>query len=192
MERTARKRIVGIVASAGGPPVLVSILKLLPEDLDVPVVVVQHMPADYIDRLIGWLASVTDLRVKLAEDGEALVPGVVYVVPATMHMTISLLKTIELRDEPAVDGHKLSGTVLLKSMAESYGDGALGIVLTGMGSDGASGLKDVCEAGGHTIAQDFEDCSVDGMPKAAVDLGAVNEVLPSSEIAARIVKWVSE
>jgi two-component system chemotaxis response regulator CheB len=91
-----------------------------------------------------------------------------------------------------VDGHKPSGTVLFRSMAESYGKGALGIVLSGMGRDGAAGLKLIYEEGGHTIVQDVGDSSIDGMPRAAVDLDAVDEILPSSEIPGSIIRWAGE
>lgn len=187
-----RRKIVGIVASAGGPQVIAAILGGLPGNLNVPIVVVQHMSAGFIDNLVDLLANSTDLEVKLAENGEALAPGIVYVAPAEVHTEISSLDRIVLKDGPPVDGHKPSGTVLLRSMAKSYGKGALGIVLSGMGRDGAAGLKLIHEEGGHTIGQDVGDGLIDGMPRAAVDLDAVDEILPSSEIPGSIIRWAGE
>ena len=125
-----------------------------------------------------------------ATHGQRLVKGEFFVAPSHVHLVVSPGGTIKLDDGPPVGGFKPSCDLMLKSAAQSFGAKAIGVVLTGMGSDGAQGLKDIRSAGGHTIAQDKETSVVFGMPGRAVALGAAEVVLPLDRIAEQLVRWV--
>ena len=178
--------IVAIGASAGGPPVLAEILAGVGADVSCPILVVQHISAGFSAGLAEWLDRATPLKVKLAEPGEVAGAGCVYVAPDHLHMGIREGGTIELSRDAESDGFRPSVTHLMRSVARSYGRDALGVVLTGMGRDGASGLLELRRAGGLTIAQDEESSAVFGMPMEAVRLGAAEKVLPPGRIARTI------
>jgi len=129
-----------------------------------------------------WLNESTPFLVKVAENGEPLNTGTVYLAPDNFHLLISSYGTVMLRDTLAINGHKPSVDALFESVAKSFGSKAIGVLLTGMGKDGAQGLKSIHDLSGHTIAQDSSSCVVYGMPKEAVKLGAVNEILPFDQI----------
>lgn len=187
----AVEKIVGIVASTGGPQALLILLKALPRDFQASIVVVQHIASGFVEGLVDWLDREIPLKVKLASSGETLKGGTVYIAPTGLQMKVTKGRQIALLSkEPAVGGFCPSGTLLLESISEVYGSGGIGVVLTGMGRDGADGLKAIYKAKGRTIAQDEKSSAVFGMPKAAIDLGIVNEILPLDEIADRIVRWV--
>ena len=177
-------RLIAIGASTGGPPALQAILSQLPADLSVPVVVVQHMSPGFMKGFARWLAGTTSLRVKLAEHGEPLQPGTVYLGPDHQHLLAAQNGHVWLSDSSPVGGHRPSATVLFESVAQRYGRAAVGVLLTGMGKDGAQGLKALHDAGAHTIVQDEATCVVFGMPKEAIALGAAAEVLPLERIGA--------
>jgi two-component system chemotaxis response regulator CheB len=177
-------RLIAIGASTGGPPALQAILSQLPADL--PVAVVQHISPGFVQGLARWLNETTPLRVKVAENGEILQPGTVYLAPDDRHLLVTAGGQARLRASPLVGGHRPSATVLFQSVAQNYGSAAVGVLLTGMGKDGAQGFKALHEAGAHTIAQDEATCVVFGMPKEAIALGAVEEVLPLEQIGARL------
>lgn len=177
--------MVGIVASTGGPGAIARILGALPAGFGVPVVVVQHMGAPFMGGFAHWLGSVSVLPVALAEDGQPALPGRVYVAPGDVHLTV-IDGTLHLNDDPPVLGQRPSGDVLFRSLADARGRRSVGVLLTGMGEDGARGLAALRQAGGYTIAQDSSTAVIWGMPGAAVRLDAAIEVLPVGSIALRL------
>jgi two-component system chemotaxis response regulator CheB len=187
----ARKiRVVAIGASAGGPPTVAEILARLPGDLPCPILLVQHIAPGFAGGLAEWLRRSTPLAVKLAEPDEPVRAGVVYVAADAIHLGISATGRIHLTDELGSDGFRPSASHLMRSVARSYGSGAVGVLLTGMGRDGAAGLLDLREAGGVTIAQDKASSVVFGMPMEAIRLGAAEHVLPPRRIAEAILTLV--
>lgn len=181
-----RVRVVTIGASTGGPQVLAEILQALPDDFPLPVLVVQHIAPGFVGGLVAWLGQLTGLTVKVAEAGEALRPATVYVAPDGLQMGVAAGDRIRLARETAEDGFCPSASYLFATVAEAYGRAAAGVLLSGMGRDGAAGLGRLRQAGGLTIAQDPESCVVSGMPGEAVRLGAAEHVLPPERIAAAL------
>jgi len=179
-------QLVAIGLSTGGPPALQTILNNLPSSFPLPIVVVQHISQGFMFGLAGWLSSVTPFRCKVGELGETIVPGTVYLAPDNTHLTFKGSSNLWHDGSEPVDGHRPSATVLLESVAQNFGAKAIGLLLTGMGKDGARGLKAMHEAGAYTIAQDEASSLVFGMPKAAIELNAVNEVLSLNQIAPRL------
>jgi two-component system, chemotaxis family, protein-glutamate methylesterase/glutaminase len=185
----ARRRIdlVAIGSSTGGPDALGKIVGALPANAPVPIVIVQHITVGFHQGLVDWLNNVTPLTVKLGVEGESLRAGEVVIAPGEKHLTIDPGRRIKLIDEGPVRGHRPSATKLFQSVTKVYGANALGVILTGMGDDGADGLVDLHNAGGWVIGQDEATCVVYGMPREAALRGAVSEVLPLGEIAGGIV-----
>jgi two-component system chemotaxis response regulator CheB len=179
--RSGRAELVAIGASLGGPRALAAILRNLPPGFRAPIVIVQHIADGFTEGLASWLASETHLDVHEARDGEALVPGAVALAPTGRHLVVAE-GVARLSDAPPVDTFKPSVTPLLLSAARTYGSRVCGVILTGMGRDGAEGLKAIKEAGGPTLAQDEATSAVFGMPRAAIELGAVDRVLPLDDI----------
>ena len=167
----AAVKMVGLVASTGGPGAIARILGNLPPGFGAPVAVVQHMGAQFMGGFTHWL-------------------GTVYVAPGDSHLTV-VEGVLVLRDGPPVQGLRPSGDVLFDSLAHHHGDTAVGVLLTGMGEDGARGLADLRQAGGHTIAEDRSTAVIWGMPGAAVAQGAAVEVLPVDAIALRLSQLVA-
>ncbi len=180
--------IIAIVASTGGPGALVTIIQELPPDFAVPVVIVQHISADFVDSLRSWIARVTPLTVAVAQPGVRPVPGSIYLAPGGKHLRLTRSHRFELDVNPNTAYHIPSGDVLLESVGQSYGNRAIGVVLTGIGDDGARGLRTMCDAGAFTIAQDEATSVVYGMPKAAHALGAARQVLSLPEIGPALVR----
>jgi two-component system, chemotaxis family, protein-glutamate methylesterase/glutaminase len=176
---------LGIVASTGGPNAVVTVLQVLGRQFPLPILLVQHITPSFLGGFAAWLSGVTGFPVVIAQDGELLQPGSVYMAPADMHLEVRAGR-VRLADGPAVDGQRPSGTVLLASMARELGQRAIGVVLTGMGEDGAKGLRALYDVGGYTIAEDRSTAVVYGMPAAAERLGAAMEQLPLPRIGARI------
>ncbi len=179
-------RIVAIGASTGGPTVLAEILGALPVDFPVPILAVQHIAPGFTPGLAEWVGRETALRVKLAEPGEPAQPGTLYLAPHGSQMGIGPDGRIRLtRPEPteAEQGFCPSVSHLFDTVARSFGRAALGILLTGMGQDGAAGLLALRQAGGVTIAQDEATSVIFGMPGEAVRLGAAQYVLAPGQIA---------
>ncbi len=175
-------RIVAIGASTGGPAAVSEILEGLPPDLGAPILVVQHIAPGFTEGFVEWLAQGTGLAVTLAETDESVRAGTVYVAPERFQMGITKTGRIRLVQEPAEDGFCPSACHLFESVAEAYGHSAIGILLTGMGRDGATGLLRLREAGAVTIAQDEETSVVFGMPGEAIRIGAAQYVLPPERI----------
>lgn len=187
----APAEIVAIGASTGGPRALQQILPILPTDLPVPVLVVQHMPAGFSERFAKNLNAMSAVQVKEAVHREFLHPGVVYVAPTGTHMTVQRLSDSQsflwLDIEPSNRMHTPSIDVMMESVAKAFGDRALGIILSGMGSDGAEGIKAIHRKGGLTIGQDEASCVVASMPRACAALDLLSCVLPLAKIPAQIV-----
>ena len=183
-------KIVAIVASTGGPQALLEILKKLPEDFPCGIVIVQHVTAGFLAGLVGWLAKECKIKVSIGEDSEEIRPGVAYIAPDNFQMRVEDGGKIRLSNEPAHGGHKPSGDVLLESVARTYGKGSVAAILTGMGRDGAMGMKAIKQFYGKTIAQNEKSCAVFGMPKAAIEMNVIDKVLPLESIAEEIVLTV--
>lgn len=180
-----RVAMVGIVASTGGPNALHQVLGPLARDFPIPILVVQHISASFAQGFVDWLNSICELNVVAAEAGMRPVGGNIYVAPAEHHMVLESGRLRLCNDDP-VCAQRPSGTVLLRSMARELGRHGLGILLTGMGEDGAQGLLEMRNRGAHTISESAETAVVFGMPAAAERLGASGEVLPLLSIAARL------
>jgi two-component system, chemotaxis family, protein-glutamate methylesterase/glutaminase len=167
---------IGIVASTGGPPALTVVLRALPADLPAPILIAQHIAAGFTPGLLRWLRDVSEAEVRVAKDREIPAAGVVYLPPDGCDLEIDsegLVRT------PASTGlHVPNGNRLLHSIARVYGPRSVGVILTGMGDDGAQGLLAIRNAGGATYAQDEASCVVFGMPSAARTLGATDNLIP--------------
>ena len=184
---TARRtaKIIGIGASTGGVEALRRVLLGLPEAMP-PVLVVQHIPPVFSAEFARRLDKTCRLRVKEAADGDLLEPGLVLVAPGNYHLTLRGVAggyRAVVRDGPPVQYQRPSVDVLFESIAREAGSGAVGAILTGMGADGAAGLLAMKRAGAHTIAQNEATCVVFGMPREAIRLGAVDDILPLESIA---------
>lgn len=182
--------VVGVCASTGGPQALSILLGALPASFPFPVVVVQHIVAGFVTGLAHLLDQTSSLPVRLATHGTQPTSGV-YIAPEEAHLRLGADGRFVLDRSPAVAGHRPSGDVLLESMASRLGDRAVGVVLTGMGRDGASGIRAIRQAGGLTIAQDEASSVIFGMPKAAIESGA-ELVLGLDQIAPRLVGRIAE
>jgi two-component system, chemotaxis family, protein-glutamate methylesterase/glutaminase len=178
-----RPRIIAIGASTGGPQALRTILAQLPADFPAPVLCVQHISDGFLGGLVNWLATHCAMSVKIAQSGEQPFPGIIYFPQEGTHLEIDKGGRLVCSHKAPVDGHRPSVTATFKSVADYCGDAAIGVLLTGMGSDGAQGMQQIFEAGGITIAQNEESSVVFGMPKQAIALGAVKYVLPVNKIA---------
>jgi two-component system, chemotaxis family, protein-glutamate methylesterase/glutaminase len=178
--------LVAVGASTGGPAALAAVLRALPAATPVPILVVQHITPGFDAALTTWLDETTPLSVSLAADGQPPAAGQVLIAPAGSHLGLSAAGRVELNQGPPVAGHRPSATHLFASVARVFGSRGVGVVLTGMGSDGAAGLLALRRAGGTALAQDQASCVVPGMPAAAVAAGAVDEVVPLDRLGARI------
>jgi len=183
----ASEMIVALAASTGGPQALLTVLKQLPEDFPCGLVIVQHISAGFTQGLADWMDRECHIKVKLAVDGERISAGIAYVAPTGSQMRLGKGGVICLTDEPPCLGHKPSATILFESASEVYGSRAIGIILTGMGTDGAAGLLKLHAASGKVIAQDEKTSVVFGMPKAAIDSGSVDWVLPIDHVAGQLM-----
>ncbi len=181
--------LVAIGTSTGGPVALKTVLTMLPGDLPVGIVVVQHMPPVFTKAFAERLDSCCALAVKEAENGDAILPGRVLLAPGNFHMTVSRFGTeprVALNQNDNVNGHRPSIDVLMHSVALEYGAHAVGVIMTGMGKDGAEGLHELHKKGGHVIAQDKESSVIYGMNREVVQNGDAHEVASVEAIAGRI------
>jgi two-component system, chemotaxis family, protein-glutamate methylesterase/glutaminase len=185
----ARPDLIVVGASLGGPRALATLLRGLPPDFGAPIAVVQHIADGFTEGLAGWLASESRLDVREARDGDPLVAGRVLLAPSGQHLVVAG-GLARLSDAPPVDTFKPSVTPLFLSAARHHGTRACGVILTGMGRDGAEGLRAIRKAGGTTLAQDEATSAVFGMARAAIELGAVERVLPLEEIPRVLVELV--
>lgn len=186
--RERARRLVAIGASAGGPAALVKVLSALPADLPAAIIIVQHVDAQFAPGLASWLNDVSKLPVRLAREGDLIEEGTVLVAGTNDHLTLRPGGLLAYTVEPAGCSYRPSVNVFFESILRSWRGEALGVLLTGMGRDGASGLKSLRTAGHHTIGQDRATSAVYGMPKAAAELGAVAEELSLEKIAPAIAR----
>lgn len=183
---------IGIVASTGGPRALVELLSELQNTP--PIFLVQHITPSFTESFTQWLNdSLPNLHVKIAIHGEIPANNTVYVAPAEKHLRVhSSNGAIDLVKGPTVSSQCPSGTVLLESLAHRYGKNAIGIILTGMGDDGASGIKSMHQSGAYTIAESESTAIVFGMPKVAILLQGVSEILPLPQISSRVNQLIQQ
>ncbi|HZH53105.1 MAG TPA: chemotaxis-specific protein-glutamate methyltransferase CheB [Microvirga sp.] len=184
----SRPSIMGIAASTGGPPALAKVLSALPANFPIPILLVQHMGAPFMEGFASWLDGLLPLDVRIARDQEIPVSGKVYVAPGDRHLLLSPAGTLQISAAPAVGSQRPSATLLFRSMAKNAGSRGLGVVLTGMGEDGAQGLLELRQAGGYTVAEDESTAVVYGMPAAAQRMGGVSTSLPLDLIAPRLLR----
>jgi two-component system chemotaxis response regulator CheB len=177
-------QLIAIAASTGGPGVLRQIFHTLPGDLSIPIVAVQHITPGFAHGFAQWLNGETALQVALANNGESVKPGHVLIAPDDTHLIVAPGGIVRLDHSEPVKGQRPSATRLFDSVAKIYRATSIGVVLTGMGDDGADGLENLRKTGGHVIAQDEESCAVFGMPKAAIQRGIVDQILAPDKIAA--------
>ncbi|TGK31745.1 chemotaxis response regulator protein-glutamate methylesterase [Leptospira gomenensis] len=182
-------QVICIGTSTGGPRALQEVFSRIPEDISLPILVVQHMPAGFTKAFAMRLNDHSKIRVKEAEDGEPIESGVGYVAPGDLHLSIQSRggrKWIALNREAPVNGHRPSIEVLLNSAVEEYKSGIIGVIMTGMGKDGSAAMVKVKEAGGSTIAQDEQTSVIYGMNRQAVEMGGVEYIEPVTDIINRI------
>jgi two-component system chemotaxis response regulator CheB len=183
--------IIAIGTSTGGPKALQEILPLLPGDLPVPILIVQHMPSGFTAPFAKRLNSLCAVSVCEAAQGQTIQPGVVYIAPAGSHLTVdrtSSQTVICVSDKPERQLHVPSVDVMMHSVASNFRSLAMGVILTGMGSDGAQGMNAIHREGGFTLGQDEGSCAVYGMPRACAEMGSIDRVVPLSRIPYEIMQ----
>ncbi|HET9837225.1 MAG TPA: chemotaxis response regulator protein-glutamate methylesterase [Candidatus Angelobacter sp.] len=182
--------LVVLASSTGGPATLMKFLPFFPKDFPGAVILVQHMPGNFTSQFSTQLAEVSRIKVKEAEAGEIIVPGQLYVCPGSHHLRVSPTGRVSLDDGPRIGGYRPCADLTFESAAEYAGPMTIGVILTGMGNDGARGVQMVRSAGGHVIAQDESTAVIFGMPQEAIKTGAVDQVLPMESIYHAIEKRV--
>ncbi|RZA02098.1 MAG: chemotaxis response regulator protein-glutamate methylesterase, partial [Moraxellaceae bacterium] len=183
------ERIIAIGTSTGGTQALEEILTTLPRVCP-GIVIVQHMPEKFTASFAERLNTVCEIEVREAKNNDRIIPGLALIAPGGRHMQIKrsgAFYYVEVIDGPLINRHRPSVDVLFRSVARFSGKNATGIILTGMGDDGARGLKEMLDAGAYTVAQDEESCVVFGMPKEAIKLGAVKKILPLQDVRLAIL-----
>jgi two-component system, chemotaxis family, protein-glutamate methylesterase/glutaminase len=185
-------RVVGIGASTGGPPVLQTILAGLPKAFPVPVLVVQHIAQGFLPGMAEWLTQTTGLQVQIGSHGTVPLAGHVYLAPDNFHMGVGAAGEIVLTREAPENHLRPAVGFLFRTLAQAYGPAAVGVLLTGMGSDGAAELKQLRGTGAITIAQDRESSVVHGMPGAAIAMDAATHVLPVNQMAACLIALANQ
>jgi len=188
--KRSRYSILALGASTGGPPAVEHILSVLPRDFPVPIIIAQHMPRLFTKSFAQRLNNSSQIEVKEAENGESLKPGTAFIAPGDSHMSIKRRGT-DVSVEFVNDAkyiYRPSVDLLFSSTAMVYGEGTLGVILTGMGSDGLAGTRDIKSKNGYVIAQNEETCVVYGMPRAVVNANMADAVLPIDKIPDEIIK----
>ncbi len=183
--------IIAIGISTGGPNALREVFAEIDPNLTQPIVVVQHMPEGFTREFALSLNNICPLEVKEAQEGDILKPGRVFIAPGNKHITVerkALATVIHLSDEEPCNGHRPSADVLFKSVAKEFTNKALGVIMTGMGKDGARELAEMRKQGAHTLGQDEESSVVYGMPRVAFEMGGVQEQVPLNKMASRIAE----
>mgnify|MGYP001547034011 FL=1 len=184
------EKIIAVGASTGGTEALRAFLQALPADAP-GIVIVQHMPEKFTASFAQRLNTLCRVTVKEAVDGDTVLRGQALIAPGNRHMLLKRSGAryyVEIRDGPLVTRHRPSVDVLFRSAARYAGQNAVGVIMTGMGDDGARGMLELKEAGAHNLAQDEASCVVFGMPAEAIKLGGVNDILPLSRIAGEVVR----
>ena len=181
---------VVVASSTGGPKALSRFFSLFPADFPVPIAVVQHNSSGFDESFAQWLDTYTPLRVKIAEEGESLKAGTIYIAHTDKHLMMKNL-TAHYNDDEPENNQKPAADVLFRTAAESLNESVVSVVLTGMGSDGAEGTRKIHERGGVTLAQDEETSLIYGMPRAAAETGCVDMVLPLDGIPPELIRLVT-
>lgn len=187
--------LVAIGISTGGPNALRELLPQIPGDIGLPIVIVQHMPPGFTEEFANSLDKICQLEVKEAKEGDILKPNRILIAPGDYHITVekkSLAGVVHINQESPENGHRPSADVLFRSVANEYKNHALGVIMTGMGKDGARELGSIHKEGGITLGQDEKTSVVYGMPKVAFEMGHVQEQLPLNCMAGRIYELVKE
>ncbi|MDO9104939.1 MAG: chemotaxis-specific protein-glutamate methyltransferase CheB [Methylovulum sp.] len=184
-------RVFAIASSTGGPQALAAILGQLPADFPCPLLISQHIADGFAPGMAEWLASVCKLSVRLAQEGEPLIPGTVYVSPSETNLAVTPARRITLSPRLLGEIYHPTCDVLLASVAAVYGRQSVGIILTGMGSDGAAGIAKIRNAGGATLAQDEASSVIFGMNKIAIERGGVQQVLSADKIPQAMCRLAS-
>jgi len=187
-------KVLVIGASTGGTVAIEQILNKLPENAP-PTVIVQHMPPVFTDSFAKRVNGLTAMTVKEAQNNDQLRTGLALIAPGGKHMIINKRSNayyVSIKDGPPINRHKPSVDVLFRSASNTLGSNAIGIILTGMGDDGARGLKEMRESGAFTIAQDEDSCVIFGMPKVAIEMGGVKKVLPLGSITKYIINMIEK
>lgn len=179
-------KVISIAASTGGPPAVTHVLSHLPSNIP-PILIVQHMPKGVTKLFAESLNQSCKFKVKEAEEGDYIQENLALLAPGGFHMVVTKSGKISLNQDPPVNYVRPAADVMMQSTAEVYGDNNIGVVLTGMGSDGAKGIKAIKEKGGATIAQDEKSCVIFGMPNMAIQTGCVDVVAPLDRIPRAIV-----
>ncbi len=191
--RSSRIDVIAVGTSTGGPPALQNLIPNFPSNFPTSVIIVQHMPIGFTRTLAERLNAQSRLPVAEAVSGEVVQPGRVLIAPAGRHLKLRTRNgqyVVHLDNEPADSLHKPSVDIMMESVAKACGKKSLGVLLTGMGSDGAKGMRSIKEVGGRTLAESEETCIVYGMPKSAVDEGVVDKVVPIYDMVNAILKEV--
>jgi len=183
-------RVFAIASSTGGPQALAQILPALPAGFPAPVLIAQHIAEGFAAGMADWLGTLCALPVRLASEGELVQPATIYIAPSEKHLAVSAGRRLTLLERRSGDIYRPSCDALLDSVAEVWGRQAIGIILTGMGSDGAKGMARIRGKGGLTLAQDEKTSVIYGMNRVAVDSGAVERVLPVEAIAGEMRRLV--
>jgi two-component system chemotaxis response regulator CheB len=184
-------RIIIIGASAGGPLVLQQILKNIPSNISVPIIIVQHLDTEFAQGYADWLNIQSNIPVKIAKDGDILTAGVAYMAPGNHHIGVKAFNTIMVSKETKEKGHRPAVAFLFRSVRFVFRNQVMAIILSGMGDDGAEELKILKDIGAVTIAQDFESSLIHGMPGEAIRLGAASYILSPHQIIQFINKNIS-
>lgn len=188
------ENIVVIGTSTGGPKALHQVIPNLPSSINAAILIVQHMPPGFTKSLAERLDAISEIKVKEAENNELILPGCAYIAPGDYHLTVDTKHFagtkqlyISLDQTPPYGGHRPSVDVLFNSVADKFWSRVIGVIMTGMGRDGADGLATIKDQGGFTIAEDKSTCIVYGMPRAAVQTGKVDKVVPLANISEEIL-----
>ena len=179
---------IAIATSTGGPPVLGHILSALPDNFAIPILIVQHNLATFMPALAEWLGARTKIPVSVAREGIMMENHHIYVAPGNAHLTVTSDRLLHVDQSLPVNGYRPSADRLFQSVASAFGKQSIGIILTGMGDDGANGLGELAKAGAHIIAQDEASSVVFGMPKVAIERNIVDEIASPDEIISRLTK----
>lgn len=185
-------RVVCIASSTGGPKALMTLWQSLPEDFPAAILLVQHMPAGFTQSLAKRLSSVGSVPCREAQHGDFVRPGAAYIAPGGYHMVVGSGGMIELNQDDPIHGVRPAADHLFESVAKVYGSKVLGVVLTGMGRDGAAGAKAVRDAGGSVFGEDESTCAIYGMPRAAKEVGGITGEFPIHEMGAAVVAGLKD